>query len=55
MPVHTEKRGTKWRVVEKSGQLSKTEKGKSRDSGGHTSKERAIAQVRAMNRKYWAK
>ena len=35
MPVHTVKRGDKWRVVDTTGKIEKTDKGKARDSGGH--------------------
>ncbi len=49
MPVHIEKRGAKYRIVEPSGKIAKTPNGKPRDGGGHTSKEKAAAQARAVN------
>lgn len=51
MPVRVEKRGGKFRVVEPSGKIATTSSGKARDGGGHTSKAKAVAQVRAMNAK----
>ena len=49
MPVHVEKRKGRWRVVEPSGRIAKTSKGKARDGGGHASKAKATRQVRAIN------
>ena len=49
MPVHVEKRGNKYRIVEPGGKIAKTSKGSARDGGGHTSKAKASAQVRAIN------
>jgi len=49
MPVHVEKRGKKYRVIERSGRIAKTSKGTPRDGGGHASKAKASAQVRAIN------
>lgn len=51
MPVKVVKRGGKYRVVEPSGKIAKTDKGKARDGGGHASKAKAEAQARAMNSK----
>lgn len=51
MPVHVEKRGNRYRVVEPSGRIAKTGKGNPRDGGGHSSKVKANAQVRAINSK----
>lgn len=49
MPVHVEKRGSRYRVVEPSGKIAKTSKGNARDGGGHATKAKAGAQVRAIN------
>lgn len=49
MPVHVEKRGSKYRVVEPSGRIARTPSGKPRDGGGHPSKAKATRQVQAMN------
>jgi len=50
MPVVARKIGGKWRIVEAaSGRIAMTPRGKPRDGGGHASKEKALAQVRAMN------
>lgn len=50
MPVKTVKRKGKFRIVEAStGRIAKTKSGKPRDGGGHRSKKKAVAQVRAIN------
>lgn len=49
MPVRVEKRGDKFRLVEPSGKIAKTDKGTPRDGGGHESKAKALAQARAIN------
>lgn len=49
MPVHVEKRGIKWRVIEPSGRIAKTSSGKPKDGGGHSNRAAAISQVRAIN------
>lgn len=54
MPVHTEKRKGKWRVVEPSGRIARAKKkggksGKARDGGGKTSKAAAQAIANAIN------
>lgn len=49
MPVHVEKRGDKWRIIGPDGKIEKTSKGHDRDGGGHSSKAKAMAQMRAMN------
>ena len=49
MPVHVEKRGKRYRVVEPGGKIAKTSKGNPRDGGGHASKAKANAQARAIN------
>ncbi len=51
MPVSVEKRGDKYRVVEKSGKIAKNAAGTAVDGGGHPSKVKAVAQVRAINSK----
>lgn len=52
MPVTVHKRGSKYRVVEKStGHIAKSKKGKPMDGGGHMSKSKAMRQMRAMNSK----
>lgn len=51
MPVKVVKRDEKFRVVEAStGRIAKTSKGNARDGGGHTTKTKAEAQARAINR-----
>lgn len=52
MPVHVEKRGGKYRIIEPSGRIAKTSKGNSRDGGGHSSKAAAEKQARAINSKH---
>lgn len=50
MPVKVAQKGGKYRVVESAtGKLAKTSGGKARDGGGHSSKAKATAQVRAIN------
>lgn len=49
MPVRVAKIGKKWRVVGPDGKPETNKKGTSVDSGGHNSKESAMAQVRAIN------
>lgn len=50
MPVKTEKRGDKYRVVEAdTGRISKTDNGRPRDGGGHGSRTKCNSQVRAIN------
>lgn len=50
MPVKVAKRKGKYRLVEPSGRIAKTPKGRARDGGGHASKEKAQRQQRAINR-----
>lgn len=50
MPVVVRKRRGKFRVVEAgSGRIAKSSKGKSADGGGHTSRDKANRQARAIN------
>jgi hypothetical protein len=50
MPVIVRKRRGKYRVVEKdNGRIAKTDKGNSRDGGGHIDKAKAQRQARAIN------
>ena len=50
MPVKKCLGGGKHRVVESStGRIARTDGGKARDGGGHTSKAKAVRQVRAIN------
>ena len=49
MPVHVEKHGDKYRIVEQSGRIATTDKGNARDGGGHTSERDAYAQARYIN------
>lgn len=49
MPVHVEKHGDKYRVVEQSGRIATTDKGNARDGGGHTSEREAYAQAYSIN------
>ncbi len=48
MPVHVEKRGGKFRLIEPSGRIAKTGKS-AKDGGGHASKAAASRQARAVN------
>jgi len=51
MPVCIAKRDDKWRVVEcDSGNIVKNRAGTAVDGGGHTSKEAAKQQAKAINR-----
>jgi len=50
MPASVSLRNGKWRVVEPSGSLV-TRNGTAVDGGGHTSKEKAVAQAQAINLK----
>ena len=50
MPVKTEKRKNKYRVVEvATGEVAKNASGTAIDGGGYSSKDRAVAQVQAVN------
>lgn len=49
MPVHVERRGGKYRLVEPSGKIAATENGNPRDGGGHANKDKAERQARAIN------
>ena len=50
MPVKTEKRGDKYRVVEaKTGRIARNRSGTPVDGGGHASKAQASSQARAVN------
>jgi len=50
MPVKVAKRRGRWRIVEPDGRIAKTNKGRARDGGGHSSKAGAQAQAAAINR-----
>jgi len=49
MPVHQEKIGEKYRVVDPDGSIAKNKAGTAVDGGGHDSKKDAISQVEAIN------
>ena len=49
MPVRVSKHKGIYRVVETDGGIAKTKNGNARDGGGHKSRAKAEAQVRAMN------
>jgi len=49
MPVHSEKEGGKWRVVESDGSIAKNKAGTAIDGGGHDTREDSVAQVQAVN------
>ena len=49
MPVKTEKRDGKYRVVDPDGSITKNNSGTAVDGGGHDTKEEALSQVRAIN------
>lgn len=50
MPVKTIKRGPKFRVIESlTGKIAKNSKGTPLDGGGHSTKDKAIKQVQAVN------
>jgi len=52
MPVKVKKVGNKYRVVESAtGKVAKNSAGTAIDGGGHGSKQKAVSQVRAVNRK----
>ena len=54
MPVKVAKRSGKFRVVKSStGTIEKNRAGTAVDGGGHRSKVRAVAQVRAINRRLY--
>lgn len=51
MPVMVAKRNGKFRVVEaETGKIATNNAGTAVDGGGHSSRARALAQVRAINR-----
>lgn len=49
MPVHQEKIGDKYRVVDPDGSIALNQAGTAVDGGGHGKKEDAVAQVQAIN------
>lgn len=49
MPVHIEKRGEKFRLVDPNGRIAKNAAGTALDGGGHKSRTAAGAQARAVN------
>ncbi|MCK9154554.1 MAG: hypothetical protein M0P12_00420 [Paludibacteraceae bacterium] len=49
MPVRTEEKGGKWRVVETDGSIAKNNAGTAIDGGGHDTEAEAVAQVQAVN------
>ncbi len=49
MPVHVEKRGKIFRVVESSRRIAKNKAGTALDGGGHLTKLRAQQQAKAVN------
>lgn len=49
MPVHVERRGGKYRLIEPDGTLAMTPQGHARDGGGHDSEGMAGRQARAIN------
>ena len=49
MPVHQEKRGDKYRIVDPDGSITENSSGTPVDGGGHSSKDDAVAQVEAIN------
>jgi hypothetical protein len=49
MPVHCERRGGKWRIVDPSGKVTKNKKGTAVDGGGHASKDACNKQAQAIN------
>ena len=51
MPVKVVKRKDKYRIVEPDGKIAKSKNGKALDGGGHSSRSKAIKQLRAINRK----
>ena len=51
MPATVVKRGNKWRVIDAdTGTITKNKAGTAVDGGGHSSKEAAQRQARAINR-----
>lgn len=40
----------KWRLIEPDGKIAKNKSGTPLDGGGHTSKDKALSQVRAINK-----
>lgn len=50
MPLTTEKRGKKWRVIEKNtGKIAKNAAGTAMDGGGHSTQNKAKSQIRGIN------
>lgn len=49
MPVHCEKRGSKYRIVESGGNIAKNKSGTPLDGGGHSSDKGCKRQARAIN------
>lgn len=49
MPVHVERRGGKYRLIEPGGQVATTSQGTARDGGGHPNRDKAERQARAIN------
>lgn len=49
MPVHVERRGGKFRLIEPNGDIAATPLGHYRDGGGHVSRDKADRQARAIN------
>lgn len=49
MPVHTDKKGDKWRILDPDGSITKNNAGTAVDGGGHESKGDALSQVQAIN------
>ena len=49
MPVHTEKKGDKWRILDPDDSVIKNNSGTAVDGGGHDAKSRAISQAQAIN------
>jgi len=49
MPVHVARRGKKYRIVDHAGNVEMTPQGHPRDGGGHSTKDMADRQARAIN------
>ena len=49
MPVDTENKGGKWRIVDSDGTITKNKSGTPVDGKGHDTKNDAVSQVRAIN------
>ncbi len=49
MPVKVRKQGDKFRVIEASGDIATNKGGTAVDGGGHSSREKAMAQAAAIN------